>query len=120
MRHIAAHIGTIALIPRNLALGLDPACRTFGSTSLTPLPALFVAFLRHKSLLLCVGEIEFLGITAGQRQSHATIHTDGHLAQIGFLELGVGGPEGTFGQTDVPAQSPLIRSIFRLKAPVAA
>lgn len=32
--------------------------------------------------------------------------------KIGFLELREPGPEGTFGQTDVPAQSPLIRSIF--------
>lgn len=32
---------------------------------------------------------------------------------IGFLELREPGPEGTFGQTDVPKQSPLIRTIYR-------
>ncbi len=31
---------------------------------------------------------------------------------IGFVELREPGPEGTFGQTDVPRQSPLIRSIY--------
>ncbi len=31
---------------------------------------------------------------------------------IGFVELREPGPEGTFGQTDVPKQSPLIRSIY--------
>lgn len=32
---------------------------------------------------------------------------------IGFLELREPGPEGTFGQTDVPKQSPLIRTIYK-------
>ncbi len=32
--------------------------------------------------------------------------------KIGFLELREPGPEGTFGATEVPAQSPLIRSIY--------
>jgi len=32
--------------------------------------------------------------------------------KVGFVELREPGPEGTFGQTDVPAQSPLIRSIY--------
>ena len=32
--------------------------------------------------------------------------------QLGFLELREPGPEGTFGQTDVPKQSPLIRTIY--------
>lgn len=32
---------------------------------------------------------------------------------IGFLELREPGPNGTFGATDVPKQSPLIRSIFK-------
>ena len=31
---------------------------------------------------------------------------------IGFLELREPGPDGTFGATDVPKQSPLIRSLF--------
>ncbi|MGH6787730.1 MAG: alkene reductase [Novosphingobium sp.] len=31
---------------------------------------------------------------------------------IGFLELREPGPEGSFGRTDVPKQSPLIRSIY--------
>ena len=31
---------------------------------------------------------------------------------LGFLELREPGPDGTFGQTDVPKQSPLIRSIY--------
>lgn len=31
---------------------------------------------------------------------------------LGFLELREPGPEGTFGRTDVPKQSPLIRSIY--------
>ena len=32
--------------------------------------------------------------------------------QLGFLELREPGPEGTFGQTEVPKQSPLIRTIY--------
>lgn len=32
---------------------------------------------------------------------------------LGFLELREPGPEGTFGQTDVPKQSPLIRTIYK-------
>lgn len=32
---------------------------------------------------------------------------------IAFLELREPGPEGTFGRTDVPRQSPLIRTLFR-------
>jgi N-ethylmaleimide reductase len=32
--------------------------------------------------------------------------------KLGFLELREPGPEGTFGQTDVPKQSPLIRKIY--------
>ena len=32
---------------------------------------------------------------------------------IGFLELREPGPEGTFGQTDVPKQSALLRTIYR-------
>ena len=32
---------------------------------------------------------------------------------IGFLELRQPGPNGTFGQTDVPQQSALIRSIYK-------
>ncbi len=31
---------------------------------------------------------------------------------VGFVELREPGPEGTFGQTEVPPQSPLIRSLF--------
>lgn len=33
--------------------------------------------------------------------------------EIAFLELREPGPEGTFGRTDVPKQSPLIRSLFK-------
>ncbi|MDP4538595.1 alkene reductase [Qipengyuania sp. DY56-A-20] len=32
--------------------------------------------------------------------------------KLGFLELREPGPDGTFGQTDVPKQSPLIRTIY--------
>jgi len=32
---------------------------------------------------------------------------------IGFLELREPGPDGTFGQTDVPKQSPAIRKVFK-------
>lgn len=32
---------------------------------------------------------------------------------IGFLELREPGPDGTFGQTDVPKQSPAIRAVFK-------
>lgn len=32
--------------------------------------------------------------------------------KLGFLELREPGPDGTFGRTDVPKQSPLIRSIY--------
>ena len=32
--------------------------------------------------------------------------------KLGFLELREPGPEGTFGQTEVPKQSPLIRTIY--------
>ncbi|MBU1254564.1 MAG: alkene reductase [Alphaproteobacteria bacterium] len=32
--------------------------------------------------------------------------------KLGFLELREPGPDGTFGQTDVPKQSPLIRKIY--------
>jgi 2,4-dienoyl-CoA reductase-like NADH-dependent reductase (Old Yellow Enzyme family) len=32
---------------------------------------------------------------------------------IAFLELREPGPQGTFGRTDVPKQSPLIRSIYK-------
>ena len=32
--------------------------------------------------------------------------------RIGFVELRQPGPEGSFGRTDVPAQSPLIRSLY--------
>lgn len=32
--------------------------------------------------------------------------------KIGFLELREPGPDGTFGRTDVPGQSPLLRSIY--------
>ncbi len=32
---------------------------------------------------------------------------------IGFLELREPGPEGTFGRTDVPKQSPVIRKVFK-------
>ena len=32
--------------------------------------------------------------------------------KLGFLELREPGPEGTFGRTDVPKQSPLIRTIY--------
>ena len=32
--------------------------------------------------------------------------------KLGFLELREPGPEGTFGQTDVPKQSPMIREIY--------
>ncbi|GAA4647578.1 alkene reductase [Pontixanthobacter gangjinensis] len=32
--------------------------------------------------------------------------------KLGFLELREPGPEGTFGQTDVPKQSPMIRKIY--------
>lgn len=45
----------------------------------------------------------------------ATFGAAARVAQdlgIAFLELREPGPEGTFGQTDVPPQSPLIRSIY--------
>lgn len=45
---------------------------------------------------------EIFGAAAGVAQKHG----------ISFLELREPGPEGTFGRTDVPKQSPLIRTIF--------